>query len=125
MSQGNTSVSERLLWRKDTLKKWPEKLKEICGSWGGAEETGTCNGQGVRRGGALGAGNLEKAEHMRRKMRGGAPPCSGLPPPRLLLTLLLQLEGRQSSSLLNFALACALLQPKLPVRASAAAWSSC
>lgn len=31
MSQGNTSVSERLLWRKETLKKWPEKLKEICG----------------------------------------------------------------------------------------------
>lgn len=26
MSQGNTSVSERLLWRKETLKKWPEKL---------------------------------------------------------------------------------------------------
>lgn len=38
MSQGNTSVSERLLWRKETLKKWPEKLKEICGRWGGAEE---------------------------------------------------------------------------------------
>lgn len=38
MSQGNTSVPERLLSRKDTLKKWPEKLKEICGRWGEAEE---------------------------------------------------------------------------------------
>lgn len=49
-------------------------------------------------GGALGAGNLAKAEPMRREMRGvwgGAPPCSGLPPPRLLLTPLLQFEGRQ------------------------------
>lgn len=101
MSQGNTSVSERLLWRKETLKKWPEKLG---GEWGGVHRK-----QHVQRswGETLGIGNQEKAEHMRREMHRGVPPLIRAPS-FLFLTPLLQLEGRQSSSQLNSTLACTL-----------------
>lgn len=73
MSQGNASVSERLLWREE---KRPEKLT---GSAGWDRGSGKCKGQGAKGGGALGAGKGVKAEHVRGEMHRGAPPCSEIP----------------------------------------------
>lgn len=86
MSQGNMSVSERLLWRKETLKNQPEKLggesagvggdgrwgEMVVGDWlGEGRGNSPCKGQRARWGGALGAG--ESRAYEERDAQGSSP----------------------------------------------------